>query len=180
MHQFVEECRMNLNLIRIPEAELGREIPKRKEEKDGFDELLDILEKVLIPIPIPGPPVPIPLPLIVGVVKTLKKWIFGSGNGEVPDVEEWNRQQEEYAQERTMALRELKNQISIQMADYRERISTVFTEQLENVYCESVAEIDGTLKEMEGKNQSRMQRQEKLAELKTKAERLLKEIRSGK
>lgn len=35
-------------------------------------------------------------------------------------------------------------------------------------------------KEMEGKNQSRMQRQEKLAELKTKAERLLKEIRSGK
>lgn len=182
LRRFGEVCRMNLKLGDVPEAEQERSIPKAVNEKDDLDELLDVLEKLPVPIPTPTPPVPIPIPLpvIIGVVKVLKKWIFGRGNGESPDVEEWNRQQEEYAQKRAMALRELKNQISMQMEDYRGRVSAVFMEQMETAYRESVAGVEGALQEMEDKNQDRVQMQGQLGELAAKAERLLKDIQAGR
>lgn len=176
MRRFGEICRMNLKLGDVPEAEQERSIPKVVNDKDDLDELLDVLEK-LPPIPMPEP---IPLPVIIGVVKVLKKWIFGSGNGKSPDAEEWNRQQEDYAQKRAMALRELKNQISMQMEDYRGRVSVVFMEQMETAYRESVAGVESALQEMEDKNQDRVQMLGQLAELAAKAERLLKDIQAGR
>lgn len=176
LRRFGEVCRMNLKLGDVPEAEQERSVPKVVNDKDDLDELLDVLEK-LPPIPMPEP---IPLPVIIGVVKVLKKWIFGSGNGKSPDVEEWNRQQEDYAQKRAMALRELKNQISMQMEDYRGRVSAFFMEQIETAYRESVAGVESALQEMEGKNQDRVQMLGQLAELAAKAERLLKDIQADK
>lgn len=176
LQKFTEICRMQLSLGTVPMTEDIRNVTKRINEKDDIDEVLDILEKVPIPIPAPGPVPPIPLPLVIGVIKILKKWIFGSGKEGVPDVEEWNRQQEEYAQKRSMALRELKNQISIQMEDYKGRINTAFGQQLDASYSEAVSRVDRALAETEGKNSDRVQRQEKVAEISADAEHLLQKI----
>lgn len=175
LDDFKNDCRMNLNLRDIPEMEKVEQFSVKKNEKDELDEVLDVLANLPILIPTPTP-VPIPFPLVIGVLKTLKKWVFGSGNENVPDVEELNRQQEEYSQKREMALRELKNQISMQMASYKQNIVQSFTEQLEKIYSESITNIDSTLKGIEGKNQIRIQNQEKLVNLDGKANRLLKEI----
>lgn len=178
LQHFKETCKMNLSLDNIPQANVADRIPKRQAEKDEIDGLLDCLEKVPLFIPTPIA-IPIPFPMVVSIIKTLKKWIFGTGSGEVPDIDEWNRQQEEYVQKRSMALKELKNQISAQMEDFGGRVKKIFLEQLEAAYNEAATKVNHVLAEKEGKNLDNVQKQERVTKIESNIKQLLKEIVAG-
>lgn len=179
LQQFAESSRLDLFLTDIPEKQKRGTIPNAGPgSKDTVDNLLDTLGK--IPVIIPSPlPVPIPLPVIARVVKLLKNFIFGKGSENVPDVSELNRQQEEYAQERAMALKELHNQIFMQMGDFKSKVESSFKEQLEQAYCERSAKIDRALKEQDEKNADYSMKIELVANLRGKASELLQEIRNA-
>lgn len=91
-------------------------------------------------------------------------------------MDEWNRQQEEYAQKRQLALRQVQNQISIQMGAFEEKIKKAFLDQLETVYEKGKADIDEKLREREGRNSERMRQQDKVLQIKSDAELLLERI----
>ena len=185
--QFVAMCRMELSLADVP-GEMpadrwDRKLPASQvPTKDGIDVLLDSLETMswggAITSFLAGTTYTflLPIPIIVGALKTLKKWIFGEGQQELPDVDEWNRQQEEYAQKRQLALRQVQNQISIQMGAFEEKIKKAFLDQLETVYEKGKADIDEKLREREGRNSERMRQQDKVLQIKSDAELLLERI----
>lgn len=189
--QFITTCKMGLSLAEVP-----RDMPKDRWDKspvisqvpskDGIDVLLDSLEAASWGGQIAAwagqiaLPFPIPLPLIVGAVKTLKNWIFGEKKQELPDVDEWNRQQKEYAQKRGLALREVRNQISIQMGDLEKKVKKAFIEQLEAVYEKGKTDIDRMLQEQKGRNAEWMRQQEMAAQIKSQAASLLEGIRAGR
>lgn len=185
--QFVAMCRMELSLADVP-GEMpadrwDRKLPASQvPTKDGIDVLLDSLETMswggAITSFLAGTTSTflLPIPIIVGALKTLKKWIFGEGQQELPDVDEWNRQQEEYAQKRQLALRQVQNQISIQMGAFEEKIKKAFLDQLETVYEKGKADIDEKLREREGRNSERMRQQDKVLQIKSDAELLLERI----
>ncbi len=97
----------------------------------------------------------------------------------MPDVSELNRQQEEYAQERAMALKELHNQIFMQMGAFQFKVESYFKGQLEQAYSERSAKIDSALKEQDAKNADYSTKIELVANLQGKAGALLQEIRKA-
>lgn len=178
LQQFAESSRLDLSLTDIPEKQIRSAPDVSPGSKDTIDSLIDTLGK--IPVLIPSPlPVPIPLPIIAGAVKLLKNIIFGKGSGNVPDVSELNRQQEEYAQERAMALKELHNQIFMQMDAFQSKVESSFKGQLEQAYSERSAKIDSALKEQDAKNADDSMKIELVANLQGKAGALLQEIRNA-
>lgn len=87
--------------------------------------------------------------------------------------------QEEYAQERAMALKELHNQIFMQMGDFKSKVESSFKEQLEHAYCERSTNIDSALKEQDEKNADYSMKIELVTNLHGKANGLLQEIRKA-
>lgn len=192
IERFVTTCKIELSLAEVPEEtpkdDWDKKMPIRQApSKDGIDVLLDSLESLSLgglgaSLFVEGVlegmfPFLLPIPIIVGAVKALKNWIFGEEKQELPDVEEWNRQQEEHAQKRELALREIRNQIAVQMDEFERKIKKVFLDQLEAAYEKGKAGIDNVLREQEGKNSERVRQQEIVEQIKGKASFLLEGIR---
>jgi GTP-binding protein EngB required for normal cell division len=178
LNNFTEECRMNLSLINIPsESTPIHVVSTGKHTDDDIDVLLNALEKVPILIPTPGPIPKIPVVVVVEAIKFIKNLILGHGKEETPDVDELNRQQEEYGRKRTLALQELRNQISVQMNEFESKVSASFKEQLYTAYQECSFSIDSVLTQQNEKNAIRMKSQEELAGLQCEIASLLGAIK---
>ena len=176
---FSADWKIALEVTGVPNDSDYEMIPSMSTKtSDGVDDLLDILEEIpiLIPLPIPTP-IPIPLPVIIRVVKKIKEIIFGSGEKDVPDVDDWNRYQEEVAQQRAIALREARTQINMEMANFQKTVQESFAQQLEEIYREVTEHIHDNLLKAQEENSRRIQKQQQISDVENRLMLLLKEIK---
>lgn len=160
--EFSENWKIEIESNGIPQQNVGDIVHKKSDEstKDEIDELLDILEKIPILIPSPVPtPVPIPLPVIVAAVKLLKKWLFGPKEEEI-DIDELNERQRQHAREREMALKQLKNQISMQMDNYYVTIKNTFDSEIDKAYIGVSSKMKELINEKESTKDLLIQKKE--------------------
>ena len=152
LEKFTSDWKLELKLSDIPtKEEIRIKTFHTEKSKDFLDECLDIIEKIPILLPTPTP-IPIPLPVLAKAVKVVKEWLFGPGKQELPNIDELNRQQEEYARKREIALREIRTQVDMAMQQFGQTVQTSFSEQLENAYELSGRNIKKLLSERVGYN----------------------------
>lgn len=179
LNSFVTDWKMELQISDMPDMPSIDNIPYKKIEKskDAIDEILDIIEKLPIPMPEPTPiPIPIPLPVVAKLLKIAKELIFGSEQQEIPDIEELNRQQEEYVRKREQAMHEIRTQVDMSMHNFQQEVESSFAEQLEKAYDSSVINIKNAIAEQEGNAKLMMKKIDDVAVISSKLLELKRDI----
>ena len=178
LDKFTNDWKLELQLSSMPVMEkFTVKTFNSEKSKDILDDCLDVIEKIPILIPTPTP-IPIPLPVIVKVVKVVKEMLFGSSKEELPDIDELNRQQEEYARKREIALRDIRTQIDMAMQQFQQTVQTCFVEQLETAYEISYKNIKELLEEKVGYNQLLSKKMEDITKIETEFYELKQAITS--
>ena len=155
LEKFQADWKLELKLSAMsPVEEIQVKTFKSEKSKDDLDKLLDELEKIPVLIPVPTPtPIPIPFSALIKAVKVVKEILFGTEQEELPNINELNRQQEEYARKREIALREIRTQVDMAMQQFQNTVQTSFAEQLENTYEVSRKSVQKLLSERTSYNQ---------------------------
>ncbi|MBQ5851762.1 MAG: hypothetical protein IIW54_13260, partial [Lachnospiraceae bacterium] len=99
------------------------------------------------------------LPVIVAAVKLLKKWLFGPKEEEI-DIDELNERQRQHEREREMALKQLKNQISMQMDNYYVTIKNTFDSEIDKAYIGVSSKMKELINEKESAKDLLIQKKE--------------------
>lgn len=170
------------NLPAMPDkpSESDCQIIKTEPERDEIDKILDLIKELgPIVLPVPDPPIPVPVPILVEVVRAIKNFLLSQEQKKDIDPDEWNRKQQEYAQKRELALRELRNRIDMIMTEFQQNVLATFNQQLDKAYEASTAQIKELLETHQKQDNEAVKKQEEIASIESRLARLDQEIKAG-
>lgn len=148
------------------------------DEIDGLLDLVEIICRSPIMIPLPEP-IPVPVPIVAEIIRAVKNFLFGPGQKKNVDLDEWNQKQEEYAEKRELALRELRNRIEMNMTEFQQSVLNTFNQQFDKVYENSTVQIRERLEKYQNQDSEIVKKQKEIAEIESRLQQLEQEIKGA-